>query len=58
MQKHCCGRGGSSLELGSQDRLLGALEGTDHVDLIEGAIGSEVDDKRKAKGKHHGEHEA
>ena len=39
-------------------RLLGALEGADHVDLIEGAIGSEVDDDRKAKGKHHGKHAA
>ena len=39
-------------------RLLGTLEGADHVDLIEGTIGSEVDDKRKAKGKHHGEHVA
>ena len=58
MQKYCCGRVGSSPELESQDRLLGALEGADHVDPIEGAIGSEVDDKRKAKGKHHGEHEA
>ena len=38
--------------------LLGALEGTDHVNLVEGTIGSEVDDKRKAKGKHHGEHVA
>ena len=58
MQKHCCGRVGSSLELGSQDRLLGTLEGADHVDLVEGTIGGEVDDKRKAKGKHHGEHVA
>ena len=39
-------------------RLLGALEGADHVDLVEGTIGGEVDDKRKAKGKHHGEHVA
>ena len=39
-------------------RLLGTLEGTDHVDLIEGAIGSEVDDDRKAEGKHHGKHVA
>ena len=39
-------------------RLLGALEGADHVDLIEGAIGSEVDDDRKAEGKHHGKHVA
>ena len=39
-------------------RLLGALEGADHVDPIEGTIGGEVDDKRKAKGKHHGEHVA
>ena len=58
MQKRCCGRVGSSLELGSQDRLLGTLEGADHVDLVEGTIGGEVDDKRKAKGKHHGEHVA
>ena len=56
MQKYCCGRVGSSLELESQDRLLGALEGADHVDPIEGAIGSEVNDKRKDKGKHYGEH--
>ena len=56
MQKRCCGRVGSSLELGSQDRLLGTLEGADHVDLVEGTIGGEVDDKRKAKGKHHGKH--
>ena len=39
-------------------RSLGTLEGTDHVDLIEGAIGGEVDDKCKAKGKHHGKHVA
>ena len=39
-------------------RLLGALKGADHVDLVEGTIGGEVDDKRKAKGKHHGEHVA
>lgn len=58
MQKCCCGRVGSSLELESQGRLLGALEGADHVDLVEGTIGGEVDDKRKAKGKHHGEHVA
>ena len=58
MQKRCCGRVGSSLELESQDRLLGTLEGADHVDLVEGTIGGEVDDKRKAKGKHHGEHVA
>lgn len=58
MQKCCCGRVGSSLELESQDRLLGAFEGADHVDLVERSIGSEVDDKRKAKGKHHGEHVA
>ena len=37
-------------------RLLGTLEGADHVDLIEGTIGGEVDDKRKAKGQQHGEH--
>lgn len=48
----------NSLEPESRSRLLGALEGADHVDLVEGAIGSEVDDKRKAKGKHHGEHVA
>ena len=58
MQKCCCGRVGSSLQFESQNRLLCALEGTDHVDLVEGAIGGEVDDKRKAKGKHHGEHVA
>ena len=39
-------------------RLLGALEGTDHVNLVEGTVGGKVDDKRKAKGKHHGEHVA
>ena len=39
-------------------RLLGALEGADHVNLVEGTISGEVDDKRKAKGKHHGEHVA
>lgn len=39
-------------------RLLGALEGTDHVNLVEGTVGGEVDDKRKAKGKHHGEYVA
>ena len=39
-------------------RLLGTLEGADHVDLVEGTIGGEVDDKRKAKGKHHGKHVA
>ena len=48
----------SSLRLESQGRLLGAFEGADHVDLVEGTIGGEVDDKRKAKGKHHGEHVA
>ena len=58
MQKCCCGRVGSSLELESQDRLLGALEGADHVDLIESSVGGEVDDDRKAKGKQHGEHVA
>ena len=58
MQKCCCGRVRSSQELESQDRLLGTLEGADHVDLIEGAIGSEVDDDRKAEGKHHGKHVA
>ena len=35
-------------------RLLGALEGADHVDLVEGTVGGEVDDKRKAKGQKHG----
>ena len=35
-------------------RLLGALEGTDHVNLVEGTVGGEVDDKRKAKGQKHG----
>ena len=39
-------------------RLLGALEGADHVNLVEGTVGGEVDDKSKAKGKHHGEHVA
>ena len=39
-------------------RLLGALEGADHVDLVERSVGGEVDDKRKAKGKHHGEYVA
>ena len=34
-------------------RLLSALEGPDHVDLVEGTIGGEVDDKRKAKGQQH-----
>ena len=53
-----CGRVNGSLELESQNRLLGTLEGADHVDLVEGTIGGEVDDKRKAKGKHHGEHVA
>ena len=48
----------NSLEPESRSRLLGALEGADHVDLIEGAIGSEVDDNRKAEGKHHGKHVA
>ena len=48
----------SSLQLEPENRLLGALEGADHVDLVEGTIGSEVNDKRKAKGKHHGEHVA
>lgn len=48
----------SSLQFESQNRLLCALEGTDHVDPIEGTIGGEVDDKRKAKGKHHGKHVA
>ena len=57
-KKGGCGRVNGSLELESQNRLLGALEGADHVDLIEGAIGSEVDDDRKAEGKHHGKHVA
>ena len=35
-------------------RLLGALEGADHVNLVEGTVGGEVDDKRKAKGQKHG----
>ena len=39
-------------------RLLGALEGADHVDLVERLVGDEVDDKRKDKGKHYGEHVA
>ena len=39
-------------------RLLGALEGADHVDLVERSVGDEVDDKRKDKGKHYGEHVA
>ena len=58
MQISGCGRIGSSLQFESRDRLLGTLEGADHVDLVEGTIGSEADDKRKAKGKHHGEHVA
>lgn len=58
IQKGGCGRVNGSLELESQNRLLGTLEGADHVDLVEGTIGSEVDDKRKAKGKHHGKHVA
>lgn len=56
MQKYCCGRIGGSLQLESRNRLLGALEGADHIDLVEGTIGGEVDDKRKDKGKHYGEH--
>ncbi len=48
----------AKINLSLFDRLLGAFEGADHVDLIEGTIGGEVDDKRKAKGKHHGEHVA
>ena len=39
-------------------RLLGALEGTDHVDLVERSVGGEVDDKRKSKGQYHSEHVA
>ena len=35
-------------------RLLGALEGADHVDLVERSIGGKVDDKRKGKGQQHG----
>ena len=35
-------------------RLLGTLEGTDHVDLVERSIGGKVDDKRKGKGQQHG----
>lgn len=58
IQKGGCGCVNDSLELESRNRLLGALEGADHVDLVEGTIGGEVDDKRKAKGKHHGEHVA
>ena len=58
MQFSGCGRVGGSLQLESQNGLLGAFEGADHVDLVEGTIGGEVDDKRKAKGKHHGKHVA
>ena len=39
-------------------RLLGAFEGTDHVDLVESSVGGEVDDNRKAEGKYHGKHVA
>ena len=35
-------------------RLLGALEGADHVDLVERSISGKVDDKRKGKGQQHG----
>mgnify|MGYP004528913151 FL=1 len=35
-------------------RLLGAFEGTDHVDLVERSVGGEVDDDREPKGQHHG----
>ena len=48
----------SSLQLESENRLLGTLEGADHVDLVERSVGGEVDDKRKAEGKHYGEHVA
>lgn len=58
IQKGGCGCVNDSLELESRNRLLGTLEGADHVDLVEGTIGSEVDDNRKAKGKHHGKHVA
>jgi hypothetical protein len=54
MQKGGCECINDSLELESRNRLLGALEGADHVDPIEGTIGGEVDDKRKAKGQQHG----
>ena len=53
IQKGGCGRVNGSLELESQNRLLGTFESADHVDLVEGTIGSEVDDKRKAKGQQH-----
>ena len=39
-------------------RLLGALEGTDHVDLVERSVGGEVDDDRKDKGQQNGQHVA
>ena len=39
-------------------RLLGALEGADHVDLVECSVGGEVDDDRERKSQHHGKHVA
>ena len=58
MQKGGCERIGSSLQFESQDRLLGALEGTDHVDLVESSVGGEVNDNRKGKGQQNGQHVA
>ena len=58
MQNSDCRCASSSLEPESRNSLLGALEGADHVNLIERSVGGEVDDDRKAEGKHHGKHVA
>lgn len=58
MQNSDCRCTSSSLEPESRNRLLGALEGADHVNLIERSVGGEVDDDCKAEGKHHGKHVA
>ena len=58
MQTGGCGRAGGSPGPESQNRLLGALESADHVDLVERSVGGKVDDDRKAEGKHHGKHVA
>ena len=58
MQNSDCRCASSSLEPESRNRLLGALEGADHVDLVERSVGGEVDDKRKGKGQQNGQHVA
>ena len=58
IQKRRCEHAGGLLEPESQVRLLGALEGADHVDLVERSVSGEVDDDRERKSQHHGKHVA